>query len=128
MSVVIPDRKKGFFDATNFTALAGQVTTSDFKLVGFEYLESGKIWCENCNLGDFLSIYLVDVDNLLGYGAGAVLNEYLRKQWVIPNLLLEFRGEPNKLPIDGLFVRANYTSTGASDVEVFANIKGFKNI
>ena len=113
-------------------ATSANVTTStynlDFKIqnhsgesFAYKYIWGGKIYVDNANLGDYVAIQIVDVDNILGYGLGTVLKQYIRKHFVFDKTLDSFRTNcPGKCPI-GLYVRLIYNKTGANNPTVFVN-------
>ena len=39
-------------------------------------ISGAEVWTDSGNYGDYLTFQVVDVDNVLGYGAGAVLEEF----------------------------------------------------
>lgn len=39
-------------------------------------IDGGRAWFETPHFDDFISVYVTDEDNLLGYGAGAVIGGY----------------------------------------------------
>lgn len=111
----------------NFTATAGQSTTSDWKITQESYsgqnvpcfMDGADYSCENAAYGDSIKFQVVDVDNLLGYGAGVVLDQFA-DIYVMPgaNSIKEYAAA---LPA-GLYVRMIYNSTGATNVNVICNL------
>lgn len=109
-------------DAVSGTALAGQSTNIDYKLDG-KYMIFGAelLFTAACD-GDYVSFQLVDIDNVLGYGAGLVLSTWVRK-WFVPSksdrwkVTSEMTGQ---LP-SGVYARLVYTSTGSVDVPLKIN-------
>lgn len=104
-------------------ATKGTTTTFDLKIDKDNcYCSGGEIIVKDAEHGDYIRIEIVDVDNILGYGANTVLNVYLSK-WFI-----DYRGK-NVLEVpyagyiyENLYLRLKYTSTGSTyDVKVAAN-------
>lgn len=75
---------------------------------GIEYFASGSV------AGDKITFQIVDKDNILGYGAGAVLDEFGTDWAVMPNKAVMLRLYKANL-IVGLYIRVKYTSTGTTD-------------
>jgi len=75
-----PFAKDGGFKAahTGFTGTATKNTTTDidFKLVATRYITGIQLIIDDSVFGDKATFQIVDKDNILGYGAGVVLNEF----------------------------------------------------
>jgi len=79
---------------------------------------------------DTIGLQVVDVDNVLGYGAGVVLKTF-GINWNV-NSEREDQGQNTfnfvaKIPA-GIYIRIAYTSTGATDVTVKLNVMLHKKI
>ena len=106
------------------TATKNTTTDLDFKVTGAkEYVQGGQLLFQNAAWGDYITAQVVDVDNVLGYGAGTVLNEYIKKRYVHPDI-----GKSElEVPYAGLipqntYLRIKYTSVGTStDVNIAVN-------
>ncbi len=74
--------------------------------------------------GDKMSFQIVDVDNILGGGAGTVLNTFAEDWYVYSDaevqgvIKIEYAAEVLK----DLYIRVKYTSTGGTDVKIKANL------
>jgi hypothetical protein len=84
------------------------------------YFDGVQYYASNVELGDTVKFQVVDKDNILGYGAGTVLDEFADIYMV-----------PDKAPcmilykaklVANLYLRCKYTSTGTTDVKFIANI------
>ncbi len=73
------------------------------------------------NDGDNVSFSVVDVDNILGYGAGAILDTFADNFYVFPGEVAEIREHQADL-ITGLYIRATYNNTGASNARFVGNL------
>lgn len=119
---------KGF--GSSGTATAGQVTNIDYKLTEERLVYGGQLILDGHVFGDKVSMQVVDVDNILGYGAGLVLGSYVTDWYISPTeaaqhpLLVEY---PTKI-MANLYFRLAYTSVGQNNVGVRANIYCVKNI
>jgi hypothetical protein len=108
-----------------FTATAGTSTSNDLLVSNDSLIDGAILIVIGASLGDTLTAQVVDVDNMLGYGAGTVLGQYLTSWYMNPNesFQLEFTSPyPAKL-FGGLYLRMTYTSVGSSDVSVIINYK-----
>jgi hypothetical protein len=111
----------------DFTAAHGSATSEDFKILEAGqpglYINGGDLYTKNAEVGDWIAVQAVDVDNILGYGAGTVLNEWVKKWYVAPSgtqsVSTPYAG---KIP-GGLYLRIVYHSTGATDVKVAMNLR-----
>lgn len=112
------------------TATAGQVTNIDYQIAETRLVYGGQLILSSHVHGDKASFQVVDKDNILGYGAGAILGEYI-KDW---NMAADVSGQypllidyPTEI-MTGLYFRIKYTSTGGADVSVGINVYCVKNI
>jgi len=101
----------------------GTVKNIDFKIAGNpKFLSGSEFYTKNSVIGDFITVQIVDVDNILGGGAGMVVRQLINKFYVFPDqqmiLELPFSG---RIPKD-LYLRLKYTSIGAAlPVDVLCN-------
>lgn len=111
-----------------FIALKGVQTIFDHKLEQDVKLRGGIFETEGHVMFDTITLEVVDIDNILGYGAGTVVSDYF-KQWNVPKSgreeVLEISvGEP---VLKNLYVRAKYNSVSSTDdVKVCVNFRGYK--
>lgn len=106
------------------TATAGTTTNIDHKLTEARLLDGVKLILKDQAFGDSVRFQVVDVDNILGYGAGLVLDEF-GSSWYVSSdsqdqgaINLPYSAEV----IANLYVRIIYNSTGGSNVSVKANL------
>lgn len=108
------------------TATKDSTTNIDYKVTGDnEYVQGGQILFKNAEWGDYIKAQVVDVDNVLGYGANTVLNEYIHKRYVHPDLKKSELEVPyaGKVP-QNTYLRIVYVSVGAVlNVNVAVNYK-----
>ena len=103
------------------TVTAG--TTQDIDLLVSEilWLSGGEIYTENAVMGDYVKFQIIDIDDVLGGGPNLVVNEWIKRWYITPNVLQRlstpYAGEVPAL----LYMRAKYTSVGATDVKVVGN-------
>lgn len=104
-------------------ATKNTTTNFDFKIdKGQCYCSGGEIVVKDAEHGDYIEIQVIDIDNILGYGANTVLQTYL-KRWYI-----DYRGK-NVLEVpyagriyENLYLRLMYTSASTTnDVRVAVN-------
>lgn len=113
----------------NQLVTAGVVTSLDWKIPQLTYQTVNKIsyfdgihfFTKDSILGDTIKFQVVDKDNILGYGAGFIVEEFGDNFGVIPNQLTEIKLYKAKL-ITNLYIRLVYNSTGGVNVHVMCNI------
>ena len=109
-------------DATSGTATHGTTTNIDYKIEGKYMLFGAEMLYDNAANGDYVTLQIVDKDNVLGYGAGLVVNEWVKK-WYVPfsekrwKVTSEMTTEIPK----GLYARLKYTSVGEQDIPIKLN-------
>lgn len=87
----------------------------------FKYIWGGQAILKDASYGDWATFQIVDKDNILGYGTGVILKEYIKKCYMDPNRRLEFESlAPGKLLV-GLYLRCIYTSVGSIDPTIYIN-------
>lgn len=107
------------------TAAHGAVTNIDLKLSDDMLIIGGMLNTKSASWGDYVNLKVVDVDNVLGYGAGAMLNQFASNWYCCDDsngqhqILLQVP-YPAKI-FAGLYLRVEYHSTGAVDVGVNMN-------
>jgi hypothetical protein len=102
------------------TAAFGTATNIDLLLTDDSFLTGGVLRTSGSAFGDHATFQVVDVDNIIGYGAGAVLGQYVTS-WYMRSDAEEQVNENAAYPakvIAGLYLRVVYTSVGTSDVDV----------
>ena len=116
-------------DAVSSVCAKGTTTTIDYRMVNHagesytvKYLNGAEIYTDNCALGDWAESQIVDIDNVLGYGANLVLKTYVRKKYLFPNIKQTVMATaPGAIPV-GLYIRVIYHSVGTStDPTIYIN-------
>jgi hypothetical protein len=111
----------------DFTAVKTTTTTGEYEIDTAYAIHGGVMECQDWNFSDYIEVDVYDKNNVLGYGAGFVLQVYARKWYV--------QSGPNRfedidvaiLPAPGLFFRVKYHSTGiVNDVKVLMNILSYQ--
>lgn len=107
------------------TATKDTTTNFDYKLTEDRYLNGTETYLQDQEWGDYITLQVVDKDNILGYGAGVVLDEF-GTEW---NIATDTeRQGPYILPypalvIKDLYIRMKYISTGTTnDVKFKSNL------
>jgi hypothetical protein len=102
------------------TATKETTTNFDLKINTVDQYCNGAIfYAGNAVYGDYVKCTVVDVDNILGYGAGLEVGCWITKWYIVPNqlltLVLPHTGQVPK----NLYLRIAYTSVGTqNDVSV----------
>ena len=84
------------------------------------YFDGVEYYAKDAELGDYVQFQLVDKDNILGYGAGYMVEEF-SNIYVAPNELNHIVLYKAKL-VPNLYARIKYVSTGSTDVKFMANM------
>ena len=106
------------------TATKNTSTNIDYKILETSKISGVRVLLKDHQFGDSMSMQVVDVDNILGYGAGFVVETY-GHNWNIDSEN-EDQGRENmiyaaEILVD-LYLRIIYTSTSTTtDVEVKIN-------
>jgi hypothetical protein len=108
------------FDAFSGTAVAGTDTNIDFKIDSDNTLISGASLMCDAKLGDYASCHVVDVDNILSYGAGFVVSTFVKKAFIDGHVEVS-PGYASLIP-RGLYIRVTYHNTDSTDKEIFINL------
>jgi hypothetical protein len=107
--------------ALNITA--GQVTNIDHKVVEDSLFTGASVIIKDATFGDDFNVKVVDVDNILGYGAGTVLLQTITNWGVITDKQDQGSlqvGYPAKIK-GGIYLRISYNSTGQANPSVIIN-------
>ena len=126
-------KNTAFSDAGNFrarfegisgTAAAGTTTDIDHLISEERYINGIRLIISDHIDGDKIDFQVIDKDNILGFGANTVLDEF-GKNWFVdpgvctqPDVVVPY---PAKI-MAGLYIRVKYHSTGASPVNIKANM------
>ena len=106
------------------TGAAGTLTNIDYKVTEERFINGVRLILANHTIDDNVHFEIVDVDNVLGYGAGLVLDRFGDTWYVNPDMacqgdiLIDY---PAKI-YAGLYIRVVYNSEGETDVKVKANL------
>lgn len=91
----------------------------DMKVPFSVRLQGGYYWCKGPNLGDTVTLQVVDVDDVLGGGAGVVVSEYVVNMPLAPwDHQQELESATAGLVPAGLYLRVVYSNVGIDPVHV----------
>jgi hypothetical protein len=113
------------------TATAGTTTNIDFAIGAEDRHISGlSLMLVNHAEADTIGLSIVDVDNILGYGAGVVLKTFAQTWNVDHEKSHQGTNSFNFVAkiLAGLYIRVSYVSTGGTNVTVKLNTIIFKKI
>ena len=89
-------------------------------------LHGGDYWVRGPHLGDQMSFQVVDVDDVLGGGAGAVVTEYVTDLPLAPwDHSRELQSPTAATVPAGLYLRVKYSNTGAEWVALGVTYRWF---
>ena len=113
-----------------FTAAANSIT-SEYKLIDTALcFRGGLLFASGSTIGDSIQVKIVDVDNILGYGAGTILATYLKEWLIFPNVVNELVDISISSSImQGLYFKFEYTNTHATNnIQVIINLLSYEQI
>ena len=105
------------------TVTAGTTGNIDLVMTDDCFLTGGILRTKNSYFGDYANMQVVDKDNMLGYGANVVLNQFVTKWYMRSDAQEQFETSlpyPSKV-LGGLYLRIVYVSVGVVDVDVTMN-------
>lgn len=105
----------------NETATLNQTTDHDWLIPNVQYngvskqsyMNGIELLVKDATLGDKITFQVIDKDNVLGYGANFVLDEFGKDWYVLPDKHESIILYKAKL-IVGVYIRLKYTSTASS--------------
>jgi len=104
------------FVGMQHTVTAGQTSWFDYKLTNPVRLQGGYYWVKDPALNDAVTLSVVDVDDVLGGGAGAVVSTYVTTMPVAPWDHQPEISSPTAAEIPaGLYLRVTYDSFGGTN-------------
>lgn len=111
-----------------FTAAPASSTTFDVAVTSKIYIKGGIMYASPGNVGDYISVQIVDKNNITGAGAGAVLATYVSNWYVIPQNTNMVEDVSLSSPIPaGLFLRFIYTNASQTvSSNVIVNIIAYQ--
>lgn len=101
---------------------ANSTADIDFKLTADRFINGGRLIIDNLGSDDTMTFQVVDKDNVLGYGAGVVLDEFIKDYYIPDNATLEIKLDYPAKIVAGLYLRLKYTSTHASGCKIKCNL------
>lgn len=105
-------------------AINSSSTDIDFKITEERYINGGFLVLKDQSFGDTFTFQIVDIDNITGYGAGVILDQFITNYYVNVSssmqneILLDY---PAKI-IAGLYLRLKYNSVGTNNVAIGCNL------
>jgi hypothetical protein len=118
--------ENSIYNLTGFsgTAYANATTDVDFKMAGERWLVGGTLLVGGGNWGDTATIQIVDKDNILGYGANVVLNQFVTNLQIRNDVTLQEKLEVSYVSLvpKDIYIRIKYTNTSGNPVGVACNL------
>lgn len=106
------DQLTPFFDAVNVVVSGTGTSVTNYKLNSDMFYMGTKIFFTGITAGDYFKIQVIDIDNVLGGGANAVVHTPVN-QYYMPVLANEVQDLMLLYPLyldNGLYVRFSYTT------------------
>jgi len=102
----------------------GTTDNLDYKLTEDRMINAVHLMLNNHVWADTVKFQVIDIDNILGYGANTVLDEFA-SNWNVDPALCSQSPEVIQYParvVKDLYIRIVYVSTGGVDVDIKANL------
>jgi hypothetical protein len=105
------------FRGTSFidTVAADSTKSIDYKITEERYINGGKLIVKNMGDDDKITFQVVDKDNILGFGAGVVLDEFIKDFYLPLNESLNVQLDYPAKIMAGLYLRLIYTNTNTTE-------------
>jgi hypothetical protein len=104
------------------TVSANSSKDIDYQITQERYINGGKLIVKNIGQDDKITFQVVDKDNVLGFGAGVVLDEFIKDFYLPINESLNVQLDYPAKIIAGLYLRLKYTNTNSIDAVVKCNL------
>lgn len=109
-----------------YTVPASTISTFDVRVEEEIRIFGGHYWVQDAHAGDKMTFQVVDVDNVLGYGANTVITEYISSMPVPPwNHERNLESPTAALIPSGLYLRVVYQSAGGTGTLLGVTYKWF---
>jgi hypothetical protein len=105
------------FRGTSFidTVAADSTKSIDYQITEERYINGGKLIVKNMGDDDKITFQVVDKDNVLGFGAGVVLDEFIKDFYLPLNESLNVQLDYPARIMAGLYLRLIYTNTNTTE-------------
>lgn len=104
------------------TVTANTTKDIDYKIAQERYINGGRLLVSNIGNDDKITFQVVDKDNVLGYGANVVLDEFIKDYFIPTTGNLEVRLDYPARIVANLYLRLKYTSTHQDGCSVKCNL------
>jgi hypothetical protein len=100
-------------DAVSGSIPKGSAVDIDFGPIGEQrLLKGGHLITDKSVMGDWVKFQVIDIDDVLGQGAGFVVATFIKKWFVPPTGMIQFETPQASKIFAGLYIRCTYTSVG----------------
>lgn len=100
----------------------GVVTNLDYKIIEERYINGGRLLVDSIGPNDQIVFQVIDKDNILGFGANVVLDEFITDYFVPTSGNLEVKLDYPAKIMPGLYIRLKYKNTGDMSTVVKCNL------
>lgn len=113
-------------DSVSVTVPKGTTANLNYKFTHTPgtYINGGQLLTSGAAIGDYIIANIVDIDNILGAGAGYVVNSYITKWFVDPASAMVIQTPYAAKVPGGLYLQIAYVSVGSS-TDVFTALNLF---
>ena len=112
------------FRGASFSGTVSGESTADidYEITQERWINGGRLLISAIGPEDKITFQVVDKNNVLGLGAGVVLDEFIKDYFVPDTGNLEVRLDYPARIIAGLFLRLKYTNSNSSSITVKCNL------
>jgi len=112
------------FRGASFSGTVSAESTADldYEITQERWINGGRLLVSNIGQEDKITFQVVDKNNILGFGAGVVLDEFIKDYFVPDTGNLEVKLDYPAKIIAGLFLRLKYTNSNSSDITIKCNL------
>lgn len=115
------------FQGAQYTPTKGSSTNCDLHVTDDHIADGGRIITLNATAGDNVDVKVIDIDNVLGYGANTVLKQFVTAWPIFPgDNIWDFSvNYPAKI-YSGLYIRIVYHSVGGEGDPTPSLLMGYR--
>lgn len=113
---------EGFLGDVEVNNNNNQTVNIDYKVTGLKTINGAELFIESPCFGDNVDFQVIDIDNILGYGAGVVLNQFGTHVGIAPSGEQKYIYPYRSDLVANLYIRLIYHRVCNTDTRVFTNL------
>ncbi|TAK59553.1 hypothetical protein [Methylobacter sp.] len=104
--------KNAWLKGWKHSPVAGATSEFNQKFDKDVWIWGGSYHVSGSHVDDYIEFEVVDIDNVLGFGVGVVLDRYVESEPVVDGYRFDMRMEDGAYIMIGLYLRIRYVSFG----------------